>query len=349
MGPKKQENVQTPVQASVSKSDPAQLSDDDSQNPDMALRTGAVKLAQVNWVTAVRGREDWPTWHYLFKSAASVHLSEALFKANKSMDMREPVWLNAIVRAAQMGNWREMERDAVLFAKDGKTCEALLAELDKRYSRASIVLKQRAVNQLNDLKRGSHTLMESMTAFKKAVSECRTQGYNPDKSVQLMVLNKLLTPNEFLNVELRAHAYGVKDDDAEQLTDIAYELGVKLEAMNGERTTRGFGGMGEGKGGNGKKGGRKGGKNGGNPKRKGLRPDDTSAAPVTGQGNVATPTDSKPCGKCGHKTHKHGTCPAANQKCNKCGEVGHFERCCEVGNKSANMADGGRARPSSGF
>lgn len=256
-------------------------------------------------------------WHFIFKNGATIYLSEAVYAGQQHL--RPSAWVAALMRAAAMGEWQEMQQDVRAFSVSGKECEALLAALDAKYNKSELLLQQKALQHLTTIRRDNRSLTESMTALRRAIIECRNHKYNPDNATLMLALHRMVRPEEYLNAEVHAMQRGDDCNDAEAMIDVLYDIGLKVDAMSGS-VKQGGPGFGGGtthgrQGGNGQ-GNKKGNKK---PKRGGYVPDANGVVPG---GERKGPSR---CNKCGKDAHTNGKpCPAESQTCNTCGEKGHF-------------------------
>jgi hypothetical protein len=142
-------------------------------------------------------------------------LSEELFKVYGIEHLRHYAYVQALNYAAKQGKFKEMELDVMVFDKAGKKCEQLVEELDRRYSKSSVVLKQKAMSVFLSMKRGGTSLLEAVMSYKKALMECMMAGYHPDADTKLLVLQNVAHVPEMLAAESSAALNQVNAKDPE--------------------------------------------------------------------------------------------------------------------------------------
>ena len=328
----------------ASKEKPATGGDNDPANFNNGARQqGTLKL---DWVTAIKGRNEWQQWVFEFRTGAVNHLDRDHFKSDAQY---EAAWITCLTTAASRGNWDQMRSDVRTYSMAGIKGEQLLDKLATLYTRGNEVLKVTAYSKLQKLFRGSYSLTEMLNALERVLTECHSCDYKPDEPTFITVLQRVTTKAEMAQAQTRIKLDSSFDPStgltSTALIEALRDIAIIADTSKGSKAAVGYGGKSSGgefaAGAYGQQ--RKGDKGKGKkqPRLKGV---DGSAAAMNSvqqqqqqqkSGYIAN--NGKPCQTCGQLVHKKaGPCPALTAKCRLCDTTGHFQAVCtKKGNANA--------------
>jgi hypothetical protein len=283
-----------------------------------------------------------------FEMQEEMFLSEEVYPVKKKRDI---AYLNALLRAATLGNFTEMEDFLYLMHKEGKCAEELLKGLEAHFLPSMETDRLRAAAAFENFERGKLGLLEAVRQLGAILLECNRYGYKPDAMTVEIHYKKLLTPTEKINYPLYLNQVPSSiTNDKERMVKALEMMGVILEDAKPKQQNDGSGLDFAGYAGGGRRGNRgKGGQQG--PRRWGLG-QQAPKAPAQTQAPRQQPQgqQQKACRDCGFTTCKSlqpgqgkAACKAheTGQTCNYCGREGHFASTCRI--KAKEAAKGGRA------
>jgi hypothetical protein len=302
-----------------------------SHNGGPSEERSSVRKGQIDWVAKISKPTEYKSWVFKFKVGAATYLSKELYPNNQE---RRYAWLNALIRAASLGEFEEMNHLLELYDSDGVQCEDILGKLEERFLPAMEVEKKKATTAFMAYARGRKPLSQATKELKVIILECHKAGYKPDVETVKAKYESLLLPQELPLVRLYQ-----KNDDGD-----GSELDKLIRALEGlGKDQEGVHANGNGvvlpefAGGAFKKKGSAG------PRRKGYvhwqelhqRSDKTSKSVKTCEscGKACPMTRGEPKEKC----------YAYGKECRKCGKKGHFESKCRSTTKASAAAAGGSA------
>ena len=298
--------------------------------------SGRVRKGQLDWVIGIAKATDFKSWSFKFKVGATTYLSKAVYPVEEE---RRYAWLNALIRAASLGGFEEMNELLELYDDDGVRCEDILKKLQDRFLPASDIEKRKATNAFMTFVRGNKSLSEAAKNLRVIILECHKYGYRPDAETLKAKYESIL-----FAVEVPIFRLYVKNNDSEEGTSeldmcirAIEDLGKDQEGVKSES-----GGAPEFAGG--AFASRK-----GDPRRKGF----VSSNSNSDEQDAGKSSKSK-CTKCGKKcpASKGGPkekCYAFEKECRKCGELGHFEVVCRIKSASKANAAASDEQQQSGF
>ena len=93
----------------------------------------AVRRGQVDWITPVKCAAELKRWAFKFRIGADIYLSKDVYPEKEK---RATAWINALLRAATLGGFDEMEDLIALMHSKGHECELLLDNIEKHFTEA---------------------------------------------------------------------------------------------------------------------------------------------------------------------------------------------------------------------
>ena len=285
----------------------------------------AVRQGQLDWVSAVRNAEELQRWMLKFKFGAEMYLSEDIYPVEKK---RETAWMNAILRAADLGGFKELEDLLLLFHENGVKCEELLESIKTFFLPTQDAEKEKASNELLSFQRGSLSLREAVRTLSVKLLECGRHNYKPDQATIELRYKNLLAPNEKVHFPTYLAKVDPQVRDTVKRTIAAIEvLSIELDTTtlsSNHREVPSFAG-------------------GAFPKRdKTIRRKGLHKPKEIAKDSAQTASKKTKCTRCGYdncksleKGQTKELCTANGKKCNVCGKTGHFSSMCRSRSKQA--------------
>lgn len=290
-----------------------------------------------------------------FITHAEFHLAPEVFP---SKARREAAWKSALVHAAEKGNFQQMTEDVYLYSdKQGqnpKTCEQLLAMLERKYTKGEEVLQEEAFEKLHSTEREGKTLLQAITDLETGLYEYRRYGGRPDDVTVRCLAKKQAQSQEITLAKVKLDAKiskgAIEAATAEDLLDCLREVAIDGETLKGKdrgsgRSTSEFVGaaawrdkgrrggynVSEHRGSDDRTGYSKGGSN------YGGRQDSEFKASEARSEKKKQPEHEK-CDRCGWR-HDDGECRAVGKRCDRCRKIGHLAKMCRSGEPAETSSE----------
>ena len=125
------------------------------QNGSPSEDRGKVRKGQIDWVIGIAKATDFRKWSFKFTVGAKTYLSSDVYSDREE---RRYAWLMALIRAATLGGFEEMNNLIELYDSDGLRCEALLKKLEEAFMPVIEVERRKAVSAFMAYERGRKSL-----------------------------------------------------------------------------------------------------------------------------------------------------------------------------------------------
>ena len=278
-----------------------------------------VRRGELGWVPGLQRNGNFRLWYFQFRNGAMTYLNERVYP---NAEERRYGFLNALTRAAQMGNNEELLLELELLDSDNVQCEELLERVKQIYQPQDALLEQKASEEFFSFRREGK-LGETVRKLNSLVLECKKAGYKPDEKALRLKYKSLLRKDEVALFEV----YLSKDEAAESeksdqhIRRVLEAYARDREGISSKQEAAGFCGGSFG--------------NSSDAKNKGKSQKQPRRAGYSGGGNRESKApDTSECKKCGRsnckalKSKTASDCHAHKLKCSGCGQTGHFLKCC---------------------
>ena len=320
---------------------PKKEEDNESSSQNGGLSGGIQKIrqGQIDWVSAVPKAASFKSWLFRFKTGAKMYLSKKVYPEEEE---RRYAWLNALLRAATLGENEEMISLLELYDSSGVTCEELIEKLEKKFLPEEETERKKVTLSFMAYSRGNKSLTVAVKELKILLLDCERYGFKPDDATRKAKYESLLLSSElpfftlYLNADLGNKTESLQGEkESEKVIRVLEKYGRDQDGIKSIESGNSHSFAGSSFSPQRRQERDK------QPRRKGFKPGNSDGK---GQANSTQKTECKKCGNVCPAMKGTGACPAKEKACNKCGKIGHFEKVCfSSAKKKDNNAKAGAA------